>query len=109
MSGWPFETIEDVKRANAACGHHFFDATTLRFFRSRIGRTLYAGRFFVTSEQFEDGWPRLYTVREAMPDGSIETLGKFQGFETREAAVAAVRRLVKAFDELDREVMAAGA
>jgi hypothetical protein len=82
MSG--FRSIEQVKRANVALGHHFFDPDTLRFFRSRVGSTVYGGRWFVTSEQ-GPGDVRRYTVREAMPDGSIATVEPFNALSYSEA------------------------
>ncbi|MGO9964460.1 MAG: hypothetical protein ACLPUG_13680 [Acidimicrobiales bacterium] len=96
-----FKTIEDVKRANREAGYHFFDKDTCRFFGSRIGETLYAGRYFITSEQ-QPGWrpcgsgwvhehPRGWTIREAHQDGSVSTVGEFQEFATRSAALAALR------------------
>ena len=95
-----YRTMADVRRANAANGFHFFDASTLRFFASRIGRTLYGGRYFITSEQFISysdpsySGDRLYTVREVQPDGSIETVGEFQQYETNAQARAAIRNLL---------------
>lgn len=94
----PFHSISEVKRANERLGHFFFDAGSKRFFDSRIGRTLYGGRYFVTSEQFhgsEGSAPRAYTVREAREDGGIETVGEFQAYETREAAIAAIESLLE--------------
>jgi hypothetical protein len=49
-----------------------------------------AGRFFITSEQFEasDGTraPRMYTVRVANDDGSVDEISKFQAFDNLRAA-----------------------
>jgi len=82
----------EIKRANVAAGWHFFEPGTLRFFRSRIGETVYQGPggvYFVTSEQFEDSRgnraERLYTVRQFFPDsGKVETVGEFNvsGYST---------------------------
>lgn len=89
-------TIAQVKAANKARGHHFFDRDAMRFFDSRIETrgALIGDRFFVTSEQFHgsDGYsaPRMFTVREAMADGSIETVGEIHGHATRAAAETAV-------------------
>ena len=96
-----FKTIEDVKRANREAGYHFFDKDTCRFFGSRTGETLYADRYFITSEQ-QPGWTpcgsgwvhtykRGWTIREAHQDGSVSTVGEFQQFATRSAALAALR------------------
>ena len=77
--------IEQIKATNAAKGYHWFEASTLRFFLSRIGRTVYEGPggiYFVSSEQFEassgERAPRRYTVRSFNPEtGNINTVGQF--------------------------------
>lgn len=93
-----FRTMADVRRANRELGHFWFEPVTLRFFRSRVGESLYGGRYFVSSEQFEasDGTraPRRYTVRQVNPDGSIDTVGEFQAYETSAQARAEIRRLL---------------
>lgn len=93
-----YRDMDDVRRANAQRGHHFFEAGALRFFRSRIGTELYGGRYFVTSEQFVPSSgrpePRRYTIREVTPDGSIETVGDFQQYGSGSAARRAIRSLV---------------
>lgn len=66
----------------------------MRFFRSRVGGTLFGGRYFVTSRQGPDG-VRAYTVRAVMDDGCIETMGSFQQYC---GAVAAARRLAGELD-----------
>lgn len=97
----PFEPVhntDEIARANSQAGQHFFEADTMRFFRSRVLEPVYGGRFFVTSEK-NDGpgyeYPRLYTVREFMPDGSIESLGEFQEYGTAAQARAAIRRALE--------------
>lgn len=94
-----YSNMTEVRAANRRAGFHFFDEDTLRFFRSRVGDTLYvgpAGDLFITSEQFvgSDGVadPRRYTVRRANPDGSIDTLGEFGEY----ASSAAARRGIMA-------------
>ena len=96
MSATGFSTISDIKRANVAAGHHFFDASSLRFFRSEILPTVYGGRYFVTSEQFvgSDGSAetRRYTVRSVSEDGTaIDTVGEFQQYATVGQARAAAK------------------
>jgi hypothetical protein len=87
-------TMDAIKAANAKAGFYFFERATLRFFRSRIGQTVYegpGGTYFVTSEQFvgSGGYaaPRAYTVRRFNPDGDIDTVGP--KFNTVTKAVAA--------------------
>lgn len=94
-----FKTIAGVKRANKASGHFWFEPDTMRFFRCRVETELFAGRFFVSSEQQPasmDGTthPRLYTIRKANADGSIDTVGDFQAYRTKAQAVKAMHELV---------------
>lgn len=92
----PFPTITAAKAANKAAGLHFFDKDSMRFFRSRIESKMIRGRYFITSEQFvgSDGTadPRRFTVRMVEDDGSVESVGNFQGYATLAEAKAAVPR-----------------
>jgi hypothetical protein len=71
-------------------GRHWFDRSTMRFFRSHLPKQGYRGPggvFFVTSEQFVnmqrgDVHPRRYTVRQLV-DGDINKASR------AEAAAAA--------------------
>jgi hypothetical protein len=88
-------SIGDIQRANRDAGHRFFSPDTMRFFGSRVMPTVYAGRFFITSERsgFDYNSPRTYTVREFFPDASIETVGEFNAYKTPAQARAAIKRL----------------
>jgi hypothetical protein len=99
-----YNSIADVKRANAESGGHWFDRDTMRYFKTRIETGIVkcgsvgegaAHRFtrarFVSSEQGpHDHSPRAYTIREAQPDGGIDTVGEFQQYKTLRAAKAAI-------------------
>ena len=85
-----YRDMGEVEEANRLAGHHFFDADTKRFFRSRIGENVYSGGFFVTSEKGPN-MQRRYTVRQAMPNGTIDTFGEFQQYTTGAQAHAAAR------------------
>ncbi len=87
-----FYSMHQVMVANANAGLYFFDADTLRFFRSRVSDILHGGRYFTTSERGPDGI-RAYTVREAMPDGNIAKASEFQQYQTWSGANAAAQRL----------------
>lgn len=89
-------SIEAIKQANRARGHHFFERGTMRFFRSRIAPGIIGGCYFITSEQFDATSARLYTVRRANEDGSIDTVSEFQEFGTLAAARKAARLLADA-------------
>lgn len=102
-------SMEDVKRIDSATGGHFFDASALRFFGSRISDSIWRNDdfsgYFVTSEQNRPFYgpeePRLYTVRkysvEEREDGTarmdIETIGGFQEWGT----LAGAKRAAKSF------------
>jgi hypothetical protein len=88
-----YKTVAEIRSANKALGHHFFDKDTMEFFRSAVYNDVYGGRYFITSEQFvaSDGeaFPREYTIREAHDDGSIETvdLPKYQSLADAQARI----------------------
>ena len=96
-------TLDQIKRAAASAGLHWFDKSALRFFSSRISSHVYSvpgGALFVSSEQFkgfrsEDG-PRLYSIRSCTFDGAIDTVGEFQQYESSKAAHTEALRLVMA-------------
>lgn len=95
-------TLRLIRERNAASGGHWFDADTLKFFRSRLP-TGVVGRvdntaWFVTSEAGPFGrGPRAYTVRRAdVATGHVDTVGEFRGYSTRGAAITAARQCVRA-------------
>ena len=88
-------TIQDIKNANRAAGHHFFSPDTMRFFGSRILRGVIGGKYFITSEQREYDTPRRYTVRVCDDRGHIDTVGDFHSYDTPAQARAAARKIAK--------------
>ena len=91
-------TIDEIKHANEEAGKYFFSPSTLSFFRSRTLCKTFAGPdgvvYFVTSEQFDEDSPRLYTIRVFDPeDGDVDTVGAFQAYETPDEAYAAIEAL----------------
>jgi DeoR/GlpR family transcriptional regulator of sugar metabolism len=88
-----YYTIRDIKRINKEKGYYFFSPDTMRFFRSRVGDTIFQGAggvYFVTSEQFvgSDGHraKRQFTVRQFFPEtGDIKTVGEFNELSYYEA------------------------
>ena len=89
-------TIEEIKQANKDAGQCWFDAGTMRFFRSRVSHKVYPvkdGAYFVSSERLTDNSPRLHTVRRAYDDGSIENVGGFRGYTTGQQAHDAAQLL----------------
>ena len=89
-----FKSIDEIRKANEAIGHHFFDDDSMAFFGSKVYPTVYGGRYFVTSEKRpRSSDPRGYTIREAQEDGDIVTVGDFQQFATLNAARRAAIKL----------------
>lgn len=95
----PWRSLEQVRAANRNLGHHWFDADSMRFFRTRLPKGMIGGRLFVTSEQFvsADGWAdaRRYTIRVAKDDGSVETFGEFQEYASGDAARRVAETIVR--------------
>jgi hypothetical protein len=89
-------TIEQIKAANKALGHFWFSPATARFFRSRASGPV-IGNMFVSSEHNDApgcNYPRRYTIRRANENGSIDTVGEFQAYRSKRAALNAIRRIV---------------
>ncbi len=84
-----YSTMADVIAANESIGAHWFDRSSMRFFKTKIESRLICGHRFITSEKGPDE-VRRYTVRDARPDGTIDTVGDFQGYRTLAAAKAKV-------------------
>lgn len=89
------DTIGDIERVNSRGGYHFFDADTLRFFKSRIQPHVTAHRYFITSEK-NDREPRRASIRCVMDNGSTETVGEFQQFASPAAAQKALDKALAA-------------
>jgi len=101
-----WESIEEIERYNERSGFHFFKPDTMRFFHSRVYPQIYGGRYFITSERctWGEGHPRLYTVRQALPDGRCVSMGAFQQYKTLSAARSAAAKLASA----DASILARG-
>lgn len=107
------ETLADLKRVSSILGGHFFDASAMRYFGSRVSSRIYPVSqregYFVTSEQFRplygDPDPRLYSVRHYVVSENehghavvtIDTIEPFQGFETSAAAHKVAKSLAGNF------------
>lgn len=90
------KTIAEIRAACAEAGCHFFERDTMRFFRSRVESKHAVQTYrddgeayrFITSEQFDDNSPRLFSVREVKltPKHEHRTIGEFQAYSTHNAA-----------------------
>jgi hypothetical protein len=90
-----YASMASIKEANLGADGVFFRPAMMEIFQTRVEAGPFQGRFFVTSDQFTSmrgkSYPRRYTVREALPDGSIGTVGEFQQHEDEESAVKAAQ------------------
>ncbi len=89
------DTIE-IEYRNRNRSGHWFDESTLRFFKSRIGALKIVGEIwlFISSEKSPNG-PRGYSVRRMDEKGEISTVGEFMG-HTRGSASGALERAAEA-------------
>ena len=102
-----FASSGEIKVANRALGHHWFDNDTTSSFSSKLYPEIYGGRIFVSSERDRGvytshgfaqaaGWARRrYTVRIARPDGSIDTVGEYGEYTSLARARRAAAKLAK--------------
>jgi hypothetical protein len=95
----PFTSLAQIKAAVKARGGHFFDKRDMDYWSSRVEPGVYAGRYFVTSEQPPELLgviaPRGWTIQRVEDDGRLDTIGSFQAFPRADLAIAAVTRLVE--------------
>lgn len=84
-----FNSIEDLKQANEDAGYHWFDKDSMEFFDSVVYPGLIQhpeGAYFISSERFDSESPRLFTVRFTHFTGETNTVGPFQGFNSKAEA-----------------------
>lgn len=90
-------SIEEVKRLAEKRHSHFFDADTMRFFKSRVSEEAYKFGdkiYFITSESGPSGI-RKWTTRFVKEDGDIDTLGQFQEHGSLLDARRAIRDFIQ--------------
>lgn len=90
-----FKSIAEVKAANKALGHNWFEPATMRFFGTVIETPLIGGRHFITSDKMEPGDEKRYAVRQVNENGSVETVGNIRDFASVEGAQAYVKTLLR--------------
>lgn len=95
-----YKTMAQLKQMNRNAGRYYFSRDTMRFFNSRVSNNVYTGTtgwYFVTSERmrYHPDYPRLYSVCKMSPDGSVSTIGEFQGYATRALALGEAKRLAE--------------
>lgn len=95
-----YHSICEMREDNERIGHHWFDRDNMRAFGCRVNDMIYAGHYFISSEQHKSYYPRYfceprkYTIRSCF-EGRIDTVGEFQQYSSLRQAQAAVRKLVQ--------------
>ena len=79
-----FKSISQFRQLNYQQGYHWFDASSMKFFGTRLHADLYGGCVFVTSDKQYNG-DRKYSVRVGMKDGTINSYA-FVEYDTRSEA-----------------------
>jgi hypothetical protein len=97
-----YPSLNAVKVANENRGRtlgraYWFGASEMEHFGTRVYPALYGGKYFVTSEYKDyDRTARAFTIREALADGSIDTVGTFLGHDSMASAILAIGSLLAA-------------
>jgi len=107
--------IDEVKRRAEKGSKYFFSADTMRAFSSRISELAFQQGgstdssyktkdiYFITSEADRgyikhSGSVRGYTVRCCDKDGDIQTMGKFQMFDSVNEARKEIKKILEAIN-----------
>lgn len=93
--------ISSIKMLNKQAGHFFFDRDSMDYFNSKVYPNTRAlidadgdavGTLFVTSEQYNEHSPRLFTVRLFdHKTKQISDIGGFQAWRTLDRALSVMR------------------
>ena len=89
------KTMAEIKSANFGLGQHFFEEATMGFLEMKIESEVFGAGYFVTSERPHNG-ERVYSIRQAMADGHIDTVKRGlsgEGYKVRETALQACEML----------------
>lgn len=103
-------TINDIKQAMMDRGSHWWDASSMRFFRTTVASPVYQGPggvFFVTRDKsgFGDA-PLRWTVRKFDPaELDIDTIGEVAGYRSAAAAQEEAKRLAGESAEVVEDVL----
>ena len=97
-----FTSIPAVKTAFKSAGSFWFSPGAMRFFNTKIESPLIAGRYFITSERYEIGEPKLFNVRMIVRHNDatldIETIGEHMTYTSQQEAMNALEEYRKAND-----------
>ena len=94
MKTIPFNHVRMYYASHQPNGH-WFDADSMKFFKTKTPASAYegeAGVLFVTSEVNPSGL-KAYSIRRQHVSGDIKTVGEFHSYTTAAAARAEIKRL----------------
>lgn len=83
-------SIAALKHLNELNGGCWFEKSSMRFFGTRIESGIINGRYFITSEQQDEGRPRKFSIRTFDDEGSVDTVGEFHSHDTKRDALEAL-------------------
>ncbi|WP_195165881.1 hypothetical protein [Mycobacteroides abscessus] len=89
-----FNNIAEVKKANKALGHHWFDPDPSR--EHRVETEVLGGFYWVESmKQFNESDPRVFKGVACAPNGEITYLNGAEEFATKELAVQYINGIIE--------------
>ncbi len=93
-----YTTLAQIKTANKRAGCHFFDKESMNFFNSSPEPTVYGGRSFIDSIQYDEESARTFNVWRCNPSGTIDHMWpeQFDGTNTDRAQAVAVAEALAA-------------
>ncbi len=102
-----YKSVWEIKDATNSTGSYFFSPDTMRYWRTRVMRTLFdvpGGTLFITSDEVgnEGRW---YSVRYIDGNARINTLGTWKQYGTRLQALGAAKRIALAMNAGGRVCM----
>ena len=88
-------TMNAFIAGNMAAGKHYFDKSTMRFFRSRVVKDSFCSDgYFITSEQYETNTERRYTIRCGnIVTFDVSSVSEFMQYATLRDARKALKAL----------------
>lgn len=91
-----FYQMDEIIRLHEGAGFYFFSEGAMKSFNSKIVENSDIKNHFITSEKFDKGYPRKFTIRKFNPDTKhIEDVSEFQEFSTVAKAFKALREITE--------------
>jgi hypothetical protein len=92
-------TIAQIKAANLLAGQFWFSKSNMKSFQCRLGRRVYGGKYFVSSERSQYiNTVRRYTIRMIDEEGHICTVNGYRTYSYSKQAVTAIKKILRTVD-----------